>query len=511
MPTLYALGLNLAGREALAAAATEADLELFRAALGTTFKAPVDGVSIDGFAGASFATAPGTRVVAQVRFDSAEARGNFLNALPSDGIGVGTDPVLLPADAWATNGPGGALFGNRSMARALIGADALDQDARGKGVNVVVLDAGLDREWLRECRRRRGAADQENDAMGWTRYGWEGQPGLSRRVYYNPGSQRSAHAEMIVRNILDLAPEATIWDVPLLPLEQTLFLPVTLSIASAILRRIRKEAEGGAVRVWDTRINASRTIKVDRAARWVLANAWFVSDPDMLDPKDAGRLVPDWVRNYADDPNHFLVNDMPRLAAAGLDVVFAAGNCGEPCPDGRCDPRHTGRGRSVLGANAHPDVLTVGAVRADGLPIGLSAEGPGRLAERDTRDRQMMASGSGYDYSTGPRHDEAREKPDLCAPSHFRDDDDATEVNTGTSAACAIAAGAIAALRSDEIRRGGAVLSPGQMRALLRESAESPQRGQWDSRLGHGVLYLPDALRMIRNDAYLEDLRGRVP
>jgi len=197
--------------------------------------------------------------------------------------------------------------------------------------------------------------------------------------------------------------------------------------------------------------------------RWVMVNAWGVMDPE----SDAG------FSDYADNPDNFLVNDMRLLALADIDVVFAAGNCGEPCPDRRCGDDDCGPGRSIFGMNAHPDVLTVGAVRTDGLPIALSAQGPGRLATR----------GSGKtDYSRNRR---ARYKPDLCAPSHFRESDDASQVNTGTSAACGFAAGVIAALRSVPEGRNR---SPGYIRDTLRRTANPMGTKVWDPRLGFGVI-----------------------
>ena len=202
-------------------------------------------------------------------------------------------------------------------------------------------------------------------------------------------------------------------------------------------------------------------------------NAWGVLDPES--DRD--------LQGFADDPDHLLVNDMLRLDTAGIDVVFAAGNCGEPCPDRRCGLQDTGPGRSILGWNAHPKVLTVGAVRVDGLPVALSAQGPGRLAAKGSR---------GTDYSNDPR---AKQKPDLCAPSHFRESDDASEFNTGTSAACGYAAGVLAALRSVP---AGKNRSPEAMRELLRYNAR-PGGSGWDPRLGSGVINVEKALAALRS------------
>ena len=65
------------------------------------------------------------------------------------------------------------------------------------------------------------------------------------------------------------------------------------------------------------------------------------------------------------------------IDARGHDIVFAAGNCGQFCPNPRCD-WDAGPGTTILGANSHPKVLTVGAVRTDGLWLGYSSQGPGQ-------------------------------------------------------------------------------------------------------------------------------------
>jgi hypothetical protein len=57
--------------------------------------------------------------------------------------------------------------------------------------------------------------------------------------------------------------------------------------------------------------------------------------------------------------------------------------------------------------------------------------------------------------------------------------------NTGTSAACALAAGVVAAIRGgwDHTR-----LPPARLRAILRGTARGNGGGGWSGRLGHGIL-----------------------
>ena len=145
---------------------------------------------------------------------------------------------------------------------------------------------------------------------------------------------------------------------------------------------------------------------------WVICNAWAVFDPSLESPE-----VP-----YANNPLHPVARRLTWLELLCEDIVFAAGNCGQFCPNDRCHPDYTGPGRSINGANALGQVLTVGAVRTDRLWLGYLGQGPG-IARM------------------------AQEKPDLCAPSQFANEDDAGP-NTGTSAACGLAAGAVALLRT---------------------------------------------------------------
>jgi subtilisin family serine protease len=220
---------------------------------------------------------------------------------------------------------------------------------------------------------------------------------------------------------------------------------------------------------WDFEARALVTSRFTKPV--ILVNAWGVMDPESN---------PDF-SDYGDDPKNQLVNDMKLLENEGIDVVFAAGNCGEPTPDSRCGQEERGPGCSIYGMNGHPSVLTVGAVRTDGVPLALSAQGPGRLAP-------------GFHAENSPWASEAFHKPDLCAPSHFREPDDAAETSTGTSAACGFAAGVVAALRSVDAAR---YLRPAWLRALLRETAQPMGGNGWDPRLGYGIINGTNALAMI--------------
>ena len=105
-------------------------------------------------------------------------------------------------------------------------------------------------------------------------------------------------------------------------------------------------------------------------------------------------------------------------------------------------------------------MITTGAVRTDGYWLGYSSQGPGQ-PNLDLR------------------------KPDLCAPSQFREDRDAHLMNTGTSAATGLVAAAVAALRS---RWDANRVPPARMKQLLMDNARRFDNAQRDDRLGYGIL-----------------------
>ena len=67
----------------------------------------------------------------------------------------------------------------------------------------------------------------------------------------------------------------------------------------------------------------------------------------------------------------------------------------------------------------------------------------------------------------------------------FSERNDRHTRNGGTSAACAMAAGVVAALREGW---GTEVVPPSEMKQLLRETAWRPGKPRWDGRLGYGIV-----------------------
>src|SRR5699024_6041208 len=83
--------------------------------------------------------------------------------------------------------------------------------------------------------------------------------------------------------------------------------------------------------------------------------------------------------NYSDNPNHPFNIIVATLERAGADILFAAGNCGADCPDGRCQGVTT---KTIYAANSSPAVTCVAGVDTTKTRVGYSAIGPGRLTQR---------------------------------------------------------------------------------------------------------------------------------
>ncbi len=349
---------------------------------------------------------------------------NFLRREVEGFEEIGIDLPILSAGHWCPGDSGQFLFGTRMEASALIGKPYLHRngvDLKGRNVNVVVIDQGV-----------HAASIPGNYVTGWTRDGQA--PGT--------GDVRG-HGMMIVRSILDVAPHARIFDCPLIPraprgvppkIED---LPIFLGHAKAAWLIV----------LWS--IFLWKIFKT-HPGPWVIVNAWAAYDRKTEFPKGA----------YTNNPLHFFNRAMDLAHLFGHDVIFCAGNCGTFCPDFRCGIGDRGPCESILGANSHPKVITMSAVRSDATWLGFSSEGPGQPA---------------LDMC----------KPDLCAPSQFCEVDDAFLGNIGTSAATAVAAGVVAALRE---KWDSSAVDPGAMKQVLIDTARKIEGPAWNGRVGHGVI-----------------------
>ncbi len=366
-----------------------------------------------------------------MRFDS-EEEAEVFRASAERQFGKFEEAVgdlrLNPALHWCPGRGEGGAFGTLADAHRLIRADALAAAGLdGQGVKVVIVDQGIDAARLPPGTRFMG---------GW----WKPGPDATR-----PGraEKDNHHGTMIARNILSLAPRAMIFDCPMIPPRIRSNLPAFLSDAFGVINRM----------AMDIALLALIRPRLFRG-RWIFVNAWSVYDP-------RGETYPG---EYTANRNHWLTRAVDA-AAQDSDMVFAAGNCGQFCPDGRCAESLIGPGRSILGANSLDSVLTVGAARTDAIWAGYSSQGPGQ-----------------FPATAG----QPQPKPDLSAPSQFQVLDTAHRFAGGSSAACAIAAGVVAALRT---RWDNAALPPAALFDQLRQAAWQPDGSAgWNARQGHGIL-----------------------
>lgn len=185
----------------------------------------------------------------------------------------------------------------------------------------------------------------------------------------------------------------------------------------------------------------------------VLSNSWGLPN-SKEDPDD-----------YAFNPRHPFTLKVTEAIYAGMIVLFSAGNCGPICPEGRCFD-DVGPKRSILGANGHPLVLTLSAVNPLGQYVGYSSIGPAALTNH---------------------------KPDLCSVTHFAN---YFLCDSGTSAACPIAAGIAALLKQAR---------PDLVQATLKEALCKTARDigppGWDFYTGFGIINAFAALKHLAQPA----------
>jgi hypothetical protein len=339
-------------------------------------------------------------------------------AKPEVFAGSSPDIPFASSDHWCIGEAADPMFADRSAAERLLRIDYLrsQSSTTGSGVNVVIVDEGLDSSAL-------GASYGGGWTVGYSLPGTAMPP---------PGSIRRTHGMMMAHNILKVAPKAMLFDLPIAPAKIS-NIAAFLSLAQAACQQALTDIESGIVGNF--------------AGPWIFVNPWGIYDRASEHP----------LGEYTTNPTNPFNKLIVKVVNAKIDVVFAAGNCGQFCPDFRCGGEDQGPGYSIWGANSLEQVLTVGAVRADSMWLGYSAQGPGQLL-------------------LGPH------KPDLCATSQFCEDGDAFSINTGTSAACGLAGGVVAALRShwDSTR-----VSPHQLKHALNHSARKPPGLGWNNSLGH--------------------------
>ena len=280
---------------------------------------------------------------------------------------------------------------------------------RGSGIKIGIVDGGITAIGRTPKPGETAKIDRVTD-------GWPSDWGTTAADWGDHGNMTSYDA-------LGMAPEANIYDI---------------RIASATLEGSISNALQG----FEWAINHHKTDGTPH----ILSNSW-------------GIFQEDWDTDYANDPNHPFTRKVVEALDEGITVLFAAGNCGEVCSDGRCGT-DKGPGKSIWGANGHPRVITVGAVNLNERWVGYSSQGPASLDPN---------------------------KPDFCAITHFAgyfpNLNPLRKSDGGTSAATPIAAGVIALYKQKKLD-----LTQDSIKNALKKTAKDIGPTGWDKHSGSGII-----------------------
>ncbi|MBO0853166.1 MAG: S8 family serine peptidase [Nocardia sp.] len=304
----------------------------------------------------------------------------------------------------------------------------------GHGVALAIVDTGIN---VAKVQQVHGGQVNIDTQRSWN------PPGVTGTA----GQFPVAHGSMCAYDALLSAPQAALLDLPVLQSKKQgqTQMDGLLSDALAAYNHLRT--------VLTDQPEATRSL--------VVTNSWGAFSPDWDFP--VGQPG-----NYSDNPNHPFNVIVGSLEQAGADILFAAGNCGRDCPDSRCAYKD----HPIGGANSHPSVLTIGGVDTKGQRVGYSSQGPGRLSDK---------------------------KPDVCSYTHFLGSTvfGANDPDTGTSAACPVAAGLVTAIRAVH---PASKLSPAQLRSLLQSTAAA-QPGGFNYDYGYGTLDTGKILAELQKNA----------
>ncbi|MDQ3287555.1 MAG: S8 family serine peptidase [Pseudomonadota bacterium] len=352
-----------------------------------------------------------------------------------DGVRYFSDPVIASFQTCIGAGAVGSVpqvAANLGLGN--LGARGLD----GTNVAIVIMDTGIN---IAHVNAKRGVPARFDAANSWSPPSGSGPAPFNHPV---------DHGTMCAFDALIAAPNATLLDYPILATS----VPGGALTGSTL--RVAFLAFADLLAKWAIAFAAGGP---QRYSGLVVNNSWGIYHPSWdFPPGHPGRFI--------DNPQHPFNQLVASLAGTGADILFAAGNCGAQCPDGRCQGRVAG---AIMGTNASADVLTVAGCDIHDQRVGYSSQGPS--------------------VANMPQ-----QKPDLTAYTHFLGSEYscAGDPDTGTSAACPVAAGCVAALRT---RLSPATEPPAHLFTRLRSTARpavGTAPGQWNGDYGWGIID-PDA------------------
>jgi Subtilase family len=343
---------------------------------------------------------------------------------------VFSDPQISPMLTCGGSPP----VGNAATVAGLLHVPLLQaKHLDGTHVAVAIVDTGIN---LAHLQHKIGHMPLFDAAASWA------LPGTPPPA---PGAWPLNHGTMCAFDALIAAPKATLVDFPAL----SAHFPGGGSIMSGTLSAALA-AYGFMLGSW-----ASGLLHGYQAL--VASNSWGIFHPSWdFPPGHPGR--------YCDNPNHPFNVQMGTVTRAGIDVVFAAGNCGAPCADGRCQGRTTG---AIMGASAMHDVLTIAGCDTHDQRVGYSSQGP--------------SIANMY-----------QQKPDITSYTHFLGSEafGAGSPDSGTSAACPVTSGCVAALRTSSKIPPRTKLPPARLFDVLRQTARqiAGPPHSWNGDTGFGII-----------------------
>lgn len=340
---------------------------------------------------------------------------------------VYADPFIEPYITCGDSPP----IGTAADVGRLLGRSELHRAGmEGQGVLLAIVDTGINLAHLQGL----GLNPRLDASMSWVP---PLQPGQSPMV---PGQMPPGHGTMCAFDALIAAPAATLLDIAILASRRPGGSPMEGLLSDAVLgyshllRVLRNLTRPGGFR------------------SLVISNSWGMFRQSWDFPKGHPG-------NYSHNLDHPFNRIVATLERAGADILFAAGNCGKECPDGRCG-NETSAG--IYGANSHPSVISVAGTDIRKERVGYSTRGPGKLSAR---------------------------KPDIACYTHFSGSQ-IYPADGGTSAATPVAAGLVAAIRSRY--PSSPERSPALMRKMIRSTAEDAGRSGFDHETGHGIVRGPE-------------------
>jgi subtilisin family serine protease len=331
-------------------------------------------------------------------------------------VGIHADPQIETCIICPGDPPSGTAS---TVAKLLSVSKLASKGLDGRGVRLAIVDTGFNLAYL----RAHGRTPIFDAVRSWKPAG----------VTTKPGQHPVNHGTMCAYDAGIAAPQATLLDYAVLLSQQTGGSTMAGLLSDAVLAY--------------SKLLQRLQAMPSRSRALVVSNSWGMFSPSWDFP--VGQPG-----NYSDNPAHPFNVMVSSLEAAGADILFAAGNCGRNCPDGRCA---FGATRPICGANSHPKVLSIAGIDVKKKRVGYSSQGPGRLSAQ---------------------------KPDLSTYTHFKGSG-VYAADGGTSAACPVAAGVVAAIRT---KVPSTKLSPAQLRALLFKTAQDLGGVGFDYDFGWGAI-----------------------